>query len=57
MIGQDQFDQLEELKRRERQRLRQEKGKNWRKEVTITSFVNQALDEFLARVGSKARKL
>lgn len=51
MIGQDQFDQLEELKRRERQRLRKirEKGKPWRKDVTITHFVNQALTDFLAK--------
>jgi hypothetical protein len=56
MISQDYFDRLEELKRRERQRLREEggeKSKNWRQQVTITTFIHQALAEFFARKGVK----
>lgn len=54
MIRQDYFDRLEELKRRERRRLREQgEEKNWRQRVTITTFIHQALEEFFAKRGFK----
>ena len=50
MVEQDKFDQLEELKLAERRRLRESGEGNWR--VTITQFVDEALEEFLARKGA-----
>ncbi len=50
MVEQDKFDQLEELKLAERRRLRESGEENWR--VTITQFVDEALEEFLARKGT-----
>lgn len=58
MVSQDIFDQLEELKHRERRRLRREggeRGRNWRRQVTITQFVDVALAEFLMKKGFKSR--
>ncbi len=59
MVDADKFDQLEELKRQERRRLRAaggEAGRNWRQQVTITYFIDQALAEFLAKKGFKQNK-
>ncbi len=56
MVSREKFDQLEELKQRERRRRRDEggeRGHNWRRQVTITQFIDEALAEFLAKKGFK----
>lgn len=53
MIPQDQYDRLEDLKQKERRRLRRAAGpfpRNWRQKVTVTRFVDEAIDDFLKKM-------